>query len=233
MSPKRQFSILAVDDDPDVLESLRKELKDNTLNLMVAPDGEKGLSLIREKSPDLVILDITMPCLSGLEICEIMRKDKAYSHLPIILLSGRSLDIDRIMGLEIGADDYVTKPFNVRELVLRIKGILRRVYGAAEQEEVIRLGELSVDHAAYEVKVEDEPVNLTVTEFRLLASLVENPGRVKTREALLDEIWEHADGVFSRTVDTHIQRLRNKLNKAGRYIETVRGVGYRFRLDES
>ena len=229
----RAFSILAVDDDPDILDMLKNHLPDDQFRLWVASDGEHGLKLIRDKKPDLVILDINIPCLNGLEICEILRKDKDFEQLPIIFLSGRDLPLDRIMGLEKGADDYLTKPFEPRELILRIDGILNRVYGKKLRAEVLTLGDLTIDFGGHYVMVGDRTIPLTLTEFRLLALLAENRGRVKSREALLEEIWDHSDEVFTRTVDTHIQRLRQKLEEAGRYIETVRGIGYRFQLDPS
>ncbi len=232
LTSKKEFSIVAVDDDPDVLESLVKDIRGDGLHLSVARDGEQGLQLIKNKNPDLVILDVNMPCLNGLEICEMLRKAKNFSSIPIILLSGRDMDIDRISGLETGADDYISKPYNAKELILRIKRILWRVYGRDLREEVLCLGELQVNLENHQVWVDDCPVTLTRTEFRLLSELVDIPGRVKSRDSLLEKIWDHTEDIFSRTVDTHIQRLRNKLQSAGRYIETVRGIGYRFRIED-
>ncbi len=228
-----KFFIIAIDDDPETLDTLLSHIPNDRIEFLTAFDGEQGLRLIREKKPDLVILDITIPRLNGLEICQILRRDKRFVNLPIILLSGRGLDLDRIRGLEMGADDYVTKPFNARELLLRIDGILRRVYGRSLQRDRLTLGDLTIDFGAHQVFVGKRSVPLTLTEFRLLAVLALNTGRVKSRQSLLDEIWDHSEDVFSRTVDTHIQRLRNKLQEAGRYIETVRGIGYRFQLESS
>ncbi len=229
---RREFTIVAVDDDQEVLDSLELDIPGDGLKLEVAHDGETGLQLIKREQPDLVILDVNMPCVNGLEICEQLRNDKNFSYLPIILLSGRNMDMDRIRGLEIGADDYICKPYNARELVLRIQRILWRVYGRDLREEILCLGDLQINFENHQVWVEDSPVTLTRTEFRLLAELLENPGRVKSRDILLEKIWNHTEDIFSRTVDTHIQRLRNKLNRAGSYIETVRGIGYRFRIED-
>ena len=179
------------------------------------------------KRPDLVVLDVNMPGLSGLEGCRNLRADKKTQNVPIIILSARKEDIDRVLGLEFGADDYVTKPFNIKELVLRINSVLKRVYGEKSTSDVMAHGILSVDFARHEVKVKNKPIDLTLTEFKLLSCLLERPGQVQSRDYLLEHIWEHGEGVFSRTVDTHIQRLRTKLKQAGSYIETVRGIGYR------
>lgn len=232
LASRREFSIIAVDDDPEILESLVEDVRGDGLHLSVACNGEEGLQLIKNENPDLVILDVNMPCLNGLEVCEMLRKDKKFSHLPVIFLSGRDMEIDRINGLETGADDYVLKPYNAKELLLRIKGILWRVYGRNPREKTLSLGELQVNFENYQVWVDDRPVSLTLTEFRLLSELLEVPGKVKSRDSLLDKIWDHTEEIFSRTVDTHIQRLRNKLQNAGRYIETVRGIGYRFHLED-
>ncbi len=229
---RREFSIVAVDDDPDFLDSLVQDIRGDGFKLSVAHDGEAGLKLIKNMKPDLVILDVNMPCLNGLEVCKLLRNDKNYSDLPIILLSGRNMEMDRIGGLETGADDYVSKPYNSRELVLRIKRILWRAYGRKCNEEVLSLGELQINFENHQVWVDDYPVTLTRTEFRLLSELLDNPGRVKSRDSLLNKVWDHTEDIFSRTLDTHIQRLRNKLKQAGRYIETVRGIGYRFRIED-
>ena len=169
-----------------------------------------------------------LPGLSGLEICRALKADKNTREIPIIMLSARGEEIDRVLGLEFGADDYVTKPFSPQELILRINNVLKRVYKVEVAIEGFTQGDLTVDFLKHEVTVKGELIQLTLTEFKLLSSLLETVGQVKTREYLLEHVWEHGDGVFSRTIDTHIQRLRTKLKDAGRHIETVRGVGYRF-----
>lgn len=224
----KRRSLLLVDDDPEILTLLRAKLADEPFELLTAVEGESALNIVRTQKPDLVVLDVNLPGLSGLEVCRSLRADKDTRDIPIIILSGRSDQIDRVLGLEFGADDYVTKPFNPRELILRIHNVLRRVYKEKSGPENFTQGDLTVDFLKHEVTVKGQLAQLTLTEFKLLSSLLEGVGQVKTREFLLEQIWEHSEGVFSRTIDTHIQRLRAKLKSAGRYIETVRGVGYRF-----
>ena len=224
----QRYSLLLVDDDPEILTLLQAKFKDEPFDVFTAPEGASALSLIRNKKPDLIVLDVRMPGLSGLEICRFLKADKNTRDIPIIILSARSDEIDRVLGLEFGADDYVTKPFNSQELILRIHNVLRRVYKGGEVSEGFTQGDLAVDFLKHEVTVKGELIQLTLTEFKLLSSLLETVGQVKTREYLLEHIWDHGDGVFSRTIDTHIQRLRTKLKDAGHHIETVRGVGYRF-----
>lgn len=221
-------NILLIDDDKDLLAALEVKLGKEDLKVQTAPDGENGLKKIRMKVPDLIVLDVNMPGKSGMDICKALRTDNRTAHVPIIMLTGRDDEIDRVLGLEFGADDYITKPFNTRELVLRIKSILKRVYSPPEQKDNFKYGCLSVNLANHAVKVKNKDIELTLTEFKLLARLIESPGKIKPRDVLLEQIWEYGDGVFSRTIDTHIQRLRSKLKDAGEYIETVRGVGYRF-----
>jgi two-component system phosphate regulon response regulator PhoB len=229
LSRKNQrYSLLLVDDDPEILTLLQAQFKDEPFDVFTAPEGASALGLIRNQKPDLIVLDVRMPGLSGLEICRFLKADKNTREIPIIILSARSDEIDRVLGLEFGADDYVTKPFNSQELILRIHNVLRRVYKGGEVSEGFTQGDLTVDFLKHEVTVKGELIQLTLTEFKLLSSLLETVGQVKTREYLLENIWDHSDGVFSRTIDTHIQRLRTKLKDAGHHIETVRGVGYRF-----
>ncbi len=226
-----KFTILIVDDDEEILKLLQhklgKEQKDK-FKVIVATDGELALDIVTNKKPDLVILDVNMPLVNGLEVCRTLRADPQTKEIPIIFLSARKDEVDRILGLEFGADDYITKPFNPKELLLRINNVLKRVYGDGNKTENLTHGLLSIDFAKHEVIVNNQSIKLTLTEFKLLSCLLENIGQVKSRDYLLEQIWEHGDGVFSRTIDTHIQRLRTKLNEAGNYIETVRGVGYRF-----
>ena len=221
-------SLLLVDDDPEILTLLRAKLAKEPFELFTAVEGESALNIVRTQKPDLVVLDINLPGLSGLEVCRTLRADQDTRNIPIIILSARTDEIDRVLGLEFGADDYVTKPFNPQELILRIHSVLKRVYKWGDGPENFSRNDLTVDFLKHEVTVKGQPIQLTLTEFKLLSSLLESVGQVKTREFLLEHIWEHSEGVYSRTIDTHIQRLRTKLKSAGRYIETVRGVGYRF-----
>jgi DNA-binding response OmpR family regulator len=224
----RHHSLLLVDDDPEILTLLKAKFKDQPFEIFTAIEGESAMNIVRTEKPDLIVLDVNLPGLSGLEICRSLKADKSTREIPVIMLSARSEEIDRVLGLEFGADDYVTKPFNPQELILRINNVLKRVYKVEGATEVFTQGDLAVDFLRHEVTVKGQSIQLTLTEFKLLSSLLETVGQVKTREYLLEHVWEHGDGVFSRTIDTHIQRLRTKLKETGRYIETVRGVGYRF-----
>ena len=224
----QRYSLLLVDDDPDILGLLQSQFRDEPFEIFTAGEGKSALNIVHTEKPDLIVLDVNMPGLSGLEICRALKADKNTQNIPIIMLSARNEEIDRVLGLEFGADDYVTKPFNTQELLLRIHSVLKRVYKLEGDTKGFTQGDLTVDFLKHEVTVKGQPIQLTLTEFKLLTSLLETVGQVKTREYLLGHVWEHGDGVFSRTIDTHIQRLRTKLKEAGRYIETVRGVGYRF-----
>lgn len=224
----QRYSLLLVDDDPEILTLLQAKFKDEPFKVFTAAEGTTALSIVRTEKPDLIVLDVRLPGLSGLEICRFLKADKKTRDIPIIMLSARSDEIDRVLGLEFGADDYVTKPFNAKELILRIHNVLKRVYKEEEPAEGFKRGDLTVDFLKHEVTVKGQAIQLTLTEFKLLSSLLETVGQVKTREYLLEHVWDHGDDVFSRTIDTHIQRLRTKLKEAGSHIETVRGVGYRF-----
>jgi DNA-binding response OmpR family regulator len=221
--------ILIVEDEKDVVDLLTLNLrKAGGFTLSVANDGAAGLEKAREEKPDIIILDLMLPKMPGLEICKILKSELATRHIPILMLTARAEEIDRIIGLEFGADDYVTKPFSPREVILRIKAILRR--GAAEQaEQPLTAGRITIDPARHNVRTGNKDVDLTTIEFRLLRTLMQRRGRVQERDRLLNEVWGYERLIDTRTVDTHIQRLREKLGKAGDQIETVRGFGYRFR----
>lgn len=221
-------TVLVADDDSDLLKLLSAMLGQEGFRVLTANNGESAVNKIRMEKPHLVVLDVRMPRMSGLEVCKVLKLDEQTRHIPIIMLTGKSEEIDRVLGLELGADDYITKPFSVRELILRINMILKRAYGNNSKFDPFKYGILSLDHSRHEVKVKGKLVGLTLTEFKILSSLTQCSGQVKTRDALLDEILGYRDGVFSRTVDTHIQRLRTKLGPAGAYIKTIRGLGYLF-----
>ena len=227
--PIQNNHILLIDDDPDLFAVLNLKLAKEGFNVRSALDGDSGFSEIKNNRPDLVLLDIDMPGIDGLQLCKTLRSQGETKNLPIILLTGRDEQIDKLLGLEFGADDYITKPFNIRELVLRVKNVLKRVYPTAPSVECFRIGCLWVDFESHAVKVKNQEIDLTLTEFKLLVHLIEQPGKTKSRDVLLEKIWDYGDGVYSRTIDTHIQRLRSKLKEAGSYIQTVRGVGYRFK----
>lgn len=220
-------TILLVDDDKDLLDLLSLKLGKEDFKILIAEDGKSGLEMVKRKKPDLVVLDVNMPKMNGMEVCKELRSDDKTKDVSIIMLTERSEEVDRVLGLEFGADDYLTKPFSPRELILRIRSIFKRVYGRKTPVNKVQYGVLTVSLNNHEVKVKNKLIPLTLTEFKLLASLIDKPDQVKTRDYLLEQIWDYGDGVYSRTIDTHVQRLRTKLMDAGRYIETIRGVGYR------
>ena len=220
--------ILIVDDEPDALELVRTHLAKAGFTVALAEDGEKALAKARSLIPDLILLDLMLPEVDGLEVCKTLKRDEATKNIPIIMVTAKATEIDRILGLELGADDYVTKPFSPRELVLRVKAMLRRTQGEEESQERIRVGSLSIDVPRHATLVGNKPVELTATEFKLLTMLAQRRGRVLSREQLLRDVWEYDATIDSRTVDTHMRRLREKLGPAAKYLDTVRGVGYRF-----
>lgn len=221
-------NILLVDDDEELLTLLERKLTDEGFRIFTEAKGSRALERIKRKSPDLVILDVNMPGINGMEICKALRSDANTQNLPIIMLTACDDQVDRVLGLEFGADDYITKPFNARELVLRIKNVLRRNQEPSSEKECFKIGNLQVNFNTHEVTLKKKKIELTLTEFKLLEKLIETPGKIQTRSTLLDEIWDFGDEVLSRTVDTHVQRLRSKLKEAGKHIKTVRGVGYHF-----
>lgn len=223
--------ILIVDDEPDALEVLGFKLREAGYLPIYAKDGSHAITLARKERPALMVLDLMLPEVDGIEVCKILRRDPATAAMPIIMLTARASEIDRIIGLEVGADDYVAKPFSLRELVLRIRKLLGRVKGAGEPAGQLGFGRLQIDITGHEVKVGDCPVQLTVTEFRLLEFLARRRGRVQTRERLLQDVWGYDNPIDSRTVDTHVRRLREKIGDAAEYLETIRGVGYRIKAE--
>jgi two-component system phosphate regulon response regulator PhoB len=218
--------ILIIEDESDVADLLSLNLRKAGFRTSTAADGASGLQKARDDGPDFIILDLMLPKMSGLEVCKILKSDTATSHTPILMLTAKAEEIDRIVGLEFGADDYVTKPFSPREVVLRIRGILRR---GERADESLRAGPISIDPARHQVRVNGKQVNLTSLEFKLLRTLMQRRGRVQDRDRLLNEVWGYESVIDTRTVDTHVRRLREKLGKAGEAIETVRGFGYRLR----
>ena len=220
-------TILLVEDEPDVLDLLVFNLQKAGYKTATARDGVAGLQKARDLLPALVILDLMLPGMEGTEICRQLKADAKTRHIPIVMLTAKAEEVDRVVGLELGADDYVTKPFSPRELLLRVKSILKRAQGGGAPAEVLKHGDLALDRAKHAVTVKGKPVELTATEFKLLDMLLERRGRVQTRDTLLTDVWGYEGDVDTRTVDTHVRRLREKLGKAGDAIETVRGVGYR------
>lgn len=223
--------ILVVDDEPDALEVLGFKLREASYEPIFALDGAQALASARAARPALIVLDVMLPEVSGIEVCKILRRDPATATIPIIMLTARATEMDRVLGLELGADDYVTKPFSPRELVLRIKKLLERHRAAENSEPFLRFGNVQIDVAAHEVRTAGGAVTLTATEFKLLEVLTRRRGRVQTRERLLQDVWGYESSIDTRTVDTHMRRLREKLGADAEYLETIRGVGYRLRHD--
>jgi phosphate regulon transcriptional regulator PhoB len=232
IEPKQR--ILIVDDEQDIVQLVTYNLKKEGYLAEAARTGDEALRLVRERPYQLVLLDLMLPGLSGMELCRIFKNDPETAHIPIIMLTARSEEMDKVMGLETGADDYITKPFSVRELVARVRSVLRRAEGSLIGGKVLRAGVIEVDLERHRVMAEGQVLDLSPTEFRLLRFLMERKGRVFSRDQILDAVWKGEAFVESRTVDVHIRRLRAELDRAGagRAIETVRGVGYRFSEDE-
>jgi two-component system phosphate regulon response regulator PhoB len=224
----RKSRILVVDDEPDAIELVAFNLKGAGYDVSTAVDGEEALKKARDQLPDLIVLDLMIPAVDGLEVCKILRRDARTATIPIVMLTAKAAEVDRVLGLELGADDYVTKPFSPRELVLRVKRLLRSTAAEHEKADHFLWKELEIDIPRHEVKVKGRALDLTSTEFKLLSTLALRRGRVQSREALLRDVWEYDSLIDTRTVDTHMRRLREKLGPAAKYLGTVRGVGYRF-----
>lgn len=219
--------ILIVEDDEDVKDLLEMTLRHAGYQTLAAKTGAAALRLAASERPDLILLDIMLPEMSGIEVCRKLRGGDGGGGVPIIVVSAKTEEVDKILALEIGADDYVTKPFSPRELVLRIDKLLRRKSGVPEATECLAVGNLVLDRARHQVTFEGRDIPLTRTEFRLLGLLMERRGCVLTRDRLLSEVWDYEASIDTRTVDTHVRRLREKLGAASGHIRTVRGVGYR------
>ena len=216
-----------VDDEPDVLDLVTYNLGLAGFQTETAVDGADALRKARTNSPDLILLDLMLPEMDGLEVCKLLRRDTKTSAIPIIMLTARASELDRIVGLELGATDYVPKPFSPRELVLRVKRRLEQNNGVQPKTSHV-FGPLQVDVSRHLVTVKSKRVELTATEFKLLTLLIQRIGHVQSRDQLLRDVWEYETHIDTRTVDTHMRRLREKLGPAARYLDTVRGVGYRF-----
>lgn len=220
--------VLVVDDEPDAVELVSFNLKTAGYEVVTADDGNEAIKRARQHCPDLILLDVMLPEVDGLEVCKLLRRDPITSGVPIIMLTAKAAEIDRVLGLELGADDYMTKPFSPRELVLRVKNLLKRRQAVDEKLETLNIGDLFIDIPRHLVTVSRKRIDLTATEFKLLTTLATRRGRVQSREQLLRDVWEYDNIIDTRTVDTHMRRLREKLGGACRYLDTVRGVGYRF-----
>ncbi len=227
MPGKNDIRILVVDDEPDVLELLIYHLEKEAYRVDVADTGDKALKMARENLPSLLVLDLMLPGINGLEICRLLKCDPKTRDIPILMLTARAAEEDRIKGLELGAHDYVTKPFSPRELVLRIKNLLRLTGKSPNGVELIEAGPFRLDTVRHQATADGRSLNITATEFKLLCLLASRPGEVQPRETLLRDVWGYEPTLDTRTVDTTMQRLRSKLGQAAHHLETVRGVGYR------
>ncbi|MDB3951860.1 response regulator transcription factor [Gammaproteobacteria bacterium] len=221
--------ILIIEDEPDIRKTLEYNISREGYKVVCASSLSKGKEQINSSEFSLILLDLMLPDGSGLDLCREIKSDKDKSSTPIIILTAKDDEVDKVVGFELGADDYVTKPFSVRELILRIKAVLKRGAEKKETLEVQRqFGELTMDIDSHEVFVNNEQIILTALEFRLLRQLVDRRGRVQSRDQLLSDVWGYSAEVTTRTVDTHIKRLREKLGTMGKYVQTIRGVGYKF-----
>ena len=227
MPHTNDIRILVVDDEPDVLELVEFHLEKEQFKVTVADNGDQALKMARELLPSLLILDLMLPGINGLEICRLLRTDPKTRDIPILMLTARAAEEDRIKGLELGAHDYVTKPFSPRELVLRVRNLLRLTGDNKHGVEIIETGSFRLDTVRHQATVDGQGVNITATEFKLLALLASRPGEVQPRETLLRDVWGYEPTLDTRTVDTTMQRLRAKLGQAADCVQTVRGVGYR------
>ena len=226
------MKILVVDDEKDIVDLVSYNLEKEGFKVLKAYDGEGALQLVKTKTPDLVILDLMLPGMQGMEVCKKIRENPRSASLPIIMLTAKGDEVDRVVGLEMGADDYVAKPFSVRELSARVRAILRRTESRKEPEkEIFSFGGLHIDYGSYEVSIDGKKIDLSPTELKLLFFFSRHPGRVYTRDQILDHVWGDTAFVTPRTVDVHVRRLRVQIEKDlenPRYILTVRGVGYKF-----
>jgi len=218
--------ILVAEDEPDMLSLVASNLLMAGFNVIQVADGPSALAAMVQ-APSLVVLDLMLPGISGLDICRTLKANTRTAHVPIIMLTAKAEEVDRIVGLELGADDYITKPFSPRELVLRIKNVLKRTTGCPPESNCLTVGEIVLDQDRLEVRVKGELVHFTATEFNLLRVLIERRGIVQSRATLLNDVWGYENAIDTRTVDTHIRRLREKLGPSGDCIKTVRSFGYR------
>lgn len=226
--------ILIVEDEKDIVKMLDYNLKKDGFRTIIAYDGEEAISQANRERPDLIILDLMLPGIDGLEVCKSIKKEEKTSSIPIIMLTAKAQEADKIVGLELGADDYLTKPFSPRELIARIKAVLRRMKEKDKLPDILKIGDLSIDFSKISVSVKNKPIGLTSKEFELLTTLIKAKGRVLSRDYLLDSIWgfNHAMEIETRTVDVHIRTLRKKLKSEAERIITVKNYGYRFALEK-
>ncbi len=222
--------IYIIEDEPDIRDTLVYNFEQEHFLVNSSGKGLEGFEEIKKNKPDVVILDLMLPDISGLEICRMLKNDDLLKNISIIMLTAKGDEVDRIVGFELGADDYVTKPFSIRELILRVKVLQKKQNGSVDSDKLLEIGMISMDLDAHSVSIDKKQVTLTALEFKLLKHLAQRKGRVQTRDQLLGDVWGYSAEVTTRTVDTHIKRLREKLGSACCYIQTIRGVGYRFNI---
>ena len=223
------MNILVIEDEPDIRRTLEYNIAREGFNVLTASSISEAEEAIKSHSINLILLDLMLPDGSGPELCKKIKSNPKTEYVPILILTAKDDEVDKVVGFELGADDYVTKPFSVRELILRIKAVLKRGQVKKDIVEVVRqFGDLKIDIESHEVYVDNNQIDLTALEFKLLNQLVDTRGRVQSRDHLLAEVWGYSSEVTTRTVDTHIKRLRNKLGTMGKYVQTIRGVGYKF-----
>ncbi len=227
-----KLQLLIIEDDKHISKLIKYNAEKAGYDCTLAQDGEEALDILNKQGADLIILDIMLPKMDGFEVCRVIKQSPKLKNIPVIMLTAKGAEVDRVVGLELGADDYVVKPFSPRELMLRIKAILRRGKTEELPKDIIRRGGLVIDIPKHRVTVNHKEIELTPIEFKLLVTLIERTGRIQSRDKLLADVWDMHSDVFTRTVDTHIKRLREKLGKMGSIIETERGLGYRCKEDE-
>ena len=226
--------ILIIEDEPDIIKMLEYNLKKEGFRITSVSDGREALRQAEREHPDIIILDLMLPEIDGLEVCKTLKQSSDTADIPVIMLTAKAQETDKIVGLELGADDYITKPFSIRELTARVKAVLRRAREKEKLPEIFRIGNLTIDFSKIKVTVGNKPVELTAKEFELLSALIKAKGRVLSRDYLLDNIWgfDQAVEIQSRTVDVHIQTLRKKLKQEAKRVVTVKNYGYRFEQEE-
>lgn len=227
-------TILIIEDEKDLAQLVSYNLEQASFRTKIEANGSDGYERAQRESPDLILLDLMLPKMNGLEVCRLLRSNPKTKTIPVIMLTAKGEEIDRVVGFEMGADDYIVKPFSPRELVLRVKAILKRSKGLSEEDEsnsTLQFEGISLDASQHRVWIQKKEIILTATEFKLLEYILRSQGRVLTRDILLDKVWGYDVAVTTRTIDTHVKRLREKMGKAGDAIETVRGVGYRLKQE--
>ncbi len=221
-------TILVIEDDKDIANLIAYHLGKANYKVAIAYDGQTGLDLVNKQHPALIILDLLLPEVDGLEVCRILKANEDIKHIPIIMVTAKGEEVDKVVGFELGADDYIVKPFSPRELILRVRAVLRR-FSAPLEKIILEADGLRLDIDGHKITIDGKPIYLTPTEFNLLVTLMHKRGKVLTREMLLEKAWGYSFQGYARTVDTHVKRLREKLKEKAYLIETVRGVGYRFK----